>query len=41
MIADHRDGARLGLAVANNTDLPRTYELKYVSECVLYTGQAI
>ena len=27
MIADGRDGARIGLAIANNTDLSRTYNL--------------
>ena len=27
IIVDGGDGARLGLAIANNTDLPRTYDL--------------
>jgi len=30
MIIDHRDGARLGLAIANNTDSDHTYDLRIV-----------
>lgn len=32
ILVDGRDNARLGLAVANNTDLPRTYDLTLRTE---------
>jgi hypothetical protein len=31
LIIDHRDAARLGLAIANNTDSDRTYEIRIVA----------
>jgi hypothetical protein len=38
LIIDHRDGARLGLAIANNTDVDRTYDFRVVGNNGIRSG---